>query len=136
MSKRWWAAIGLSLLTACGGGGQTTGAAPPPPPPPAATPPGDVGFRIVDNAFVDPDGNRNQQAKITLTAGQMAGWIHQGANIHTVTFTTVPGGAMTNDSGNLRNGDTYLQTLATPGTYTFHCSIHPDIMKGVTIIVN
>jgi len=139
MSKRLWVAIGIGFLTACGGGGGggTTGAnPPPPPPPPLATPPGDIGFNIVDNAFVDPDGNRNQAARITMTAGQMAGWLHSGINTHTVTFNSAPNGAITNDSGNLMNGDTFLQTLTTPGTYIFHCSIHPDIMKGVTIIVN
>lgn len=139
MSKCRWVAIGICLLAACGGDGGTTGGnppPPPPPPPPITMPPGDVGFNIVDNAFVDPDGNRNAAASITMTVGQMAGWIHNGVSIHTVTFSSVPSGAVTNDSGNLTNGDTHLQTLTTVGTYTFFCSIHPDIMKDVTIIVN
>ncbi|MFV1987588.1 MAG: plastocyanin/azurin family copper-binding protein [Gemmatimonadota bacterium] len=137
MAKRWWVTIGVMLLAACGGStGPGGNPPPPPPPPPLSTPPGDAGFNIVDNAFVDADGNRNAAASITMTAGQMAGWIHDGVVTHTVTFSSVPNGAITNDSGNLMNGDSFLQTLTTSGTYVFFCSIHPATMRDVTIIVN
>ncbi len=133
-----WVAIGLALAAAaCGGSGSPTGGGPPPPPPPPpVAPPGDVGFTIVDNAFVDPQGRRNENASVTMTANQMVGWIHAGANLHTVTFTSVPAGAVTENSGNMTNGQTHVQTLATPGTYVFRCDIHPAIMRDVRITVN
>ncbi|MDH3734055.1 MAG: plastocyanin/azurin family copper-binding protein [Gemmatimonadota bacterium] len=138
MKKQWLLAIGVGVLAACG---TTTGSGgnpppPPPPPPPLSNPPGDAGFNIVDNAFVDPDGNRNGDARITIDAGQVAGWIHDGINLHTVVFSSRPSGAVTQDSDNLTNGETFLQTLTTPGTYEFFCSIHPATMRDVTIVVN
>ncbi|MDX1578129.1 MAG: plastocyanin/azurin family copper-binding protein [Gemmatimonadota bacterium] len=92
----------------------------------------------MDNAFVDDQGRRNENARVTMSAGEMVGWIHNGANLHTVTFSQVPAGAeaeVTN-SGNLSNGDTHEETLATPGTYEFFCQIHPQIMRMSVIIVN
>jgi plastocyanin len=136
MGKKWWLAIGVALLTACGGSTGPGGSPPPPPPPPLSTPPGDAGFNIIDNAFVDADGNRNGDASISITAGQMAGWIHDGIVTHTVDFSSVPNGAVTDNSGNLMNGESFLQTLTTPGTYVFFCAIHPTTMKDVTIVVN
>lgn len=138
MRKTSLVAVWLGLLTACGStsGPGGTPPPPPPPPPPLSTPPGDAGFNIVDNAFIDGAGRRNSEASITITAGQMAGWIHDGINVHTVIFSSVPGGAVTQNSDNLTNGETFVQTLATPGTYVFFCSIHPTTMRDVTIVVN
>ena len=39
------------------------------------------------------------------------------------------------DSGNsLSSGGTYTFTFSTPGTYTYHCSIHPNMVG--TIVIN
>ncbi len=136
--KKLATAFAALMFMACGESGPTGNAppAPPPPPPPPAAPPGDVGFSIIDNAFVDSQGRQNAQSSETMTANQMVGWIHNGANLHTVTFTSVPSGAVTDDSGNLTNRQTFEQTLITPGTYVFRCDVHPATMIGATIIVN
>jgi len=137
MKKLMRTTVAALMLLACGESGPMGGGAPPPPPPPPlGMPPGDVGFNIIDNAFVDSQGRLNGLARETMTASQMVGWIHDGANLHTVTFTSVPPGAAAGDSGNLTNGQSFEQTLITPGTYVFRCDFHPQTMLGATIIVS
>ncbi len=93
-------------------------------------------FDIVDLAFVDPAGRRNEAASVTIAAGETVGWTHNGGTAHTVTFTSVPPGAMgATNSGTLNRGQTHSVTLTTPGTYVFLCSFHPGIMLDATIIV-
>jgi len=136
MKRLMTTTLAALVMLACGESNPAGMNPPPPPPPPPAMPPGDVGFNIVDNAFVDSQGRQNAQASETMTASQMVGWVNNGANLHTVTFTSVPSGAMTGDSGNMTNSQTFVQTLVTPGTYVFRCDTHPQTMLGSTIIVN
>jgi len=37
------------------------------------------------------------------------------------------------DSKNLNPGDTFSFTFDTPGTYTYHCSIHPKMTATITV---
>jgi plastocyanin len=37
------------------------------------------------------------------------------------------------ESGVLNNGDTYEFNFTAPGTYTYHCSIHPGMVGTITI---
>jgi plastocyanin len=37
------------------------------------------------------------------------------------------------DSGNLGNGATYTFNFTAPGTYTYHCSIHPGMVGSIVI---
>jgi plastocyanin len=90
---------------------------------------------IVDDAFVDPSGGRNSNASVSITVGQTVGWRHAGINPHTVTSTTVPGGGMDFDSGNLDGGETFSVTPTVAGTYVYRCDNHPNVMLGATIIV-
>jgi YVTN family beta-propeller protein len=67
-------------------------------------------------------------ATITISAGQSVTWTHSDAVNHT---TTSDSGAW--DSGSLGNGETFTTTLSQPGTYTYHCSIHP-FMQGSVVV--
>lgn len=67
---------------------------------------------------------------MTIDAGDSIQWTNMDSATHTVVSDT---GSMIN-SGDLATGQSYTQLFTTPGTYTYHCSIHPD-MTG-TIIVN
>lgn len=120
----------------CSSDGPTGNNNPPPPPPPSTPPPAaDVVFKIEDDAFVDPAGNRNSDATVTINAGQTIRWDQTGSNVHTVTSTSEPSGASSFDSGNLSNGQYFTITLTTTGTYVFYCTLHPSTMKDSTIIV-
>jgi plastocyanin len=82
---------------------------------------GDTSVSIVDFGF-DP-------GSVTIDAGSTVTWTNTGNATHTVTSDD---GAF--DSGNLASGDSYSFTFDTPGTYNYHCAIHPN-MTG-TIVVN
>jgi plastocyanin len=75
---------------------------------------------IVDFAF--------QPASIEVPAGSTVTWTNTGAVTHTV---TADDGAF--DSGQLKPGTSFSQTFTTPGTYTYHCEIHPQ-MTGTVVV--
>jgi plastocyanin len=119
---------GLSLaFAACGGGG---GSAAPSAPASAApdesaggaaactvlvdVPAGDVAATIAGNAY-DP-------ATISATAGQSVTFTNQDGVPHTVTFDD--GGC---DSGNIAGGASATLQVEAPGTYPFHCNVHPSM---------
>jgi plastocyanin len=123
-----WAlpALAALALTACGG---TQAATPPPataPPTPSAsasTPaPAPVATTSVtiDNFAFSP-------AAITVKAGATVTWTNQDQDAHTIAIT---GQA---PSKVLQMGDTFSQTFAQPGTYSYICSIHP-FMKGLVTV--
>lgn len=107
------------LAAACGGGGPTSSAG-------GGTPaaPSVVTVGIQDFSF--------SPSTITIRAGSTVEWANNGPSAHT---TTSDGGLW--DSGTLRapsGGDAYggetaggsfRFTFSTPGTYTYHCEIHP-----------
>jgi hypothetical protein len=65
---------------------------------------------------------------ITVTAGTQIVWTNQDSAAHTV---TADDGQY--HSNPLNKTQTFSQTFSTPGTYTYHCSIHP-FMKGAIIV--
>lgn len=116
--------VGTVVVT--GSGGSPDPEEPPPPPdpvppvapaPPPAVAPGDVG--IADNSF--------SPASLTVPAGSTVTWSNGGSLPHTVTAA----GAF--DSGILMSGDTFRRTFASPGTFEYVCSLHPE-MKGVVVV--
>jgi plastocyanin len=82
---------------------------------------GGVGVAIVDFAF-DP-------ALTGVAVGETVTWTNLGAAHHTVTADD-----SSFNSGNLASGESFSQTFAAPGSYTYRCRIHPS-MTG-TIVVN
>jgi plastocyanin len=69
-------------------------------------------------------------ASVTITAGSTVNWTNNGPATHTTTSLATP---PVWDSGNLAKGAKYSHTFAKPGTYAYHCSIHPS-MKGTVIV--
>lgn len=153
--RKWLsrAVVGATVVAfaACGGdgtaptNGQPPPAPPPPPPPPAAVPGADVTIDIDEIAFIDPDGNRNQNASVTIDVGQTVGWVQNDNTSHTVTSGEgvagqdgdgLPEGAMAIASGTLAPGaDPFTHTFEVAGTYTYYCEFHPSDMFNATIIV-
>jgi plastocyanin len=81
---------------------------------------GGTAVSIVDFAF--------QPASIEVPAGSTVTWTNAGAAPHTV---TADDGAF--DSGQLKPGESFSQTFTTPGTYTYHCEIHPQMMGTMVV---
>jgi predicted extracellular nuclease/plastocyanin/subtilisin-like proprotein convertase family protein len=86
-------------------------------PTPTCAPPGTTDVSIIDLAFV-PQG-------VTVTVGSSVRWTNNGQLPHTSTSNT---GVW--NSGTLNNGQQYTYTFNTPGTYLYHCAIHPE-MEGI-----
>ena len=88
----------------------------------APTPPANqtTTLDIVNFSFV-PD-------PVTVNAAARLTWTNKDGPTHTVT-------ADDNSflSGRLPTGESFSQMLKTPGTYNYHCSIHPS-MHGTIIV--
>lgn len=106
-----------------------------------------VEMTIDDDEFIDPDGNVNTNASVTIDLGDRVRWtyVSSGSNLHTVTSGEgvggndgdgVPEGGTAFDSEELSPGETFEVTPDAPGTWTYFCEIHPGIMYEATIIVN
>jgi plastocyanin len=90
---------------------------------------------IVDNAFVDPDGNRNQNASVTIDQFDTVRWTNNGNIAHTATSTSVPAGATAFDTDDIAPGGHADIRFDVVGTYTYRCTNHPSEMLGAKIIV-
>ncbi|MGE5458232.1 MAG: plastocyanin/azurin family copper-binding protein [Methanococcaceae archaeon] len=67
-------------------------------------------------------------ATITITAGTTIKWTNKDGVEHTVTSDT---GLF--DSGSMATGGTYSQQFNTPGTFPYHCAVHPG-MKATVVV--
>jgi plastocyanin len=63
---------------------------------------------------------------LKVEVGTKVIWTNHDVSSHTVTFDD---GSV--ESGELVPGDSYEFTFTTPGTYNYHCSMHPELMKAV-----
>ena len=69
-------------------------------------------------------------ASITVRPGTTVTWTQQDEDQHTVTANDGSFG-----SSPLVTGATYTHTFTAPGTYQYHCSIHP-FMHGTVVVGN
>ncbi len=115
-SKALWFAtvaallLGVGLLAGCGG---TTSS--------SSTTAGGVAQVIMTNRAYDPQ-------EITVKVGDTVTWVNQDAPKHDVVA----------DNGEFKSslfdkGQSFSFTFTAPGTYPYHCSIHPG-MTGTVIV--
>jgi plastocyanin len=69
-----------------------------------------------------------QPASLQIAAGSTVTWTNADSTAHTVTSDS---GAF--DSGQLAPGATFNQTFMTPGTFTYHCQIHPFMTATIVV---
>ena len=82
---------------------------------------GPVAVSIRDFAFAP--------AAVTVRVGTVVTWTNADTDAHTVrTIATA-----TLKSGVLDTNGTYTYTFTTPGTYAYHCSIHPEMHAAITV---
>lgn len=70
---------------------------------------------------------------ITVQSGAIITWTNNDAVAHTVTADG--GSPEAFDSGQIAPGNSYTRTFNTLGTYSYHCTSHPN-MKGTITITN
>jgi plastocyanin len=73
-------------------------------------------------------GNRFTPGTITIAVGGTITWTNNDAVPHTV---TADDGSF--DSGLMRRGGTWSKTFTAPGTYTYFCSLHPEMTATVVV---
>jgi YVTN family beta-propeller protein len=105
--------------------GTAAPAAPAPQPAPATPPATAAGTAAGDGQSVRISGFAFTPASLTVAPGQTVTWTNADSVPHTV---TADGGAW--DSGRLPPGASFSFTPARPGTYAYHCAIHP-FMRAV-----
>jgi plastocyanin len=66
--------------------------------------------------------------QITVAPGTTVTWVNKGPSAHT---TTADDGTW--DSGTLQQGEDFSFTFDKQGTYTYHCSIHPQMTASVKV---
>jgi len=94
---------------------------PAPAAPPAST--GGGNSITIKNFAFDP-------STLTVKTGTEVMWVNQDGAPHAIVSDT--GSPVTFSSDSLSTGASYRFTFTQPGTYTYHCSIHPS-MKGTII---
>jgi plastocyanin len=67
-------------------------------------------------------------AALTIEAGTTVTWTNQDSATHTA---TADDGSF--DTGNIAQGQSVSITFDTPGTFTYHCSIHPNMVASITV---
>src|SRR5215510_12157241 len=65
---------------------------------------------------------------VTVAVGGTVTWANNDSTTHT---STSDSGAW--NSGSIVPGGTFTRTFSTAGTFTYHCSIHPNIVGTVTV---
>src|SRR5262249_24093215 len=144
-----WAALLLAaaltvVLVACGG--QTTTATPTattaptqaptatptPSPAPATVPLGAIIVKMVEKT---PGHYTFDPAAITIKAGTVVVWINMSDGKHTV--TSDPGAPSAFNTTNLvTQNHTFALMFTTPGTYHYHCTVHPVTMKATITVTS
>jgi plastocyanin len=115
------------LLAACSNSGATQAPATQAASQPAASQPaassGGGGSAVtIQNFAFEPKA-------ATVAAGGSLTWTNKDDAPHTVTFDD----ASITSSGNLSKDQTFSATFATAGTFTYKCSIHPNMTGEVTV---
>jgi plastocyanin len=81
---------------------------------------------VIKNFAFDP-------SQLTVKTGTVVKWTNQDGAPHTIVSDTGSPAAFSSDS--LSSGASYTFTFTQPGTYTYHCSIHPS-MKGTIMVTS
>jgi plastocyanin len=66
---------------------------------------------------------------LTVVVGEPITWTNDATDMHTVTSDT--GSEL--DSDDVAAGESYGHVFGSPGTYAYHCTIHPT-MKGAIVV--
>lgn len=88
---------------------------------------GQAGGRAVKE--VGLSDNRFDPAALTVPAGTTVRWVNHGQHKHTITSDKGDWG-----SKELGPKGVYQYTFTQPGTYAYHCQVHPKEMRGTVVV--
>jgi plastocyanin len=121
----FWSACTVLLILSCACTGCTSSQSPAPVPAATTLAPatGSTSILIKNFAF-SPD-------VLTIRTGNTVIWTNQDSVPHQI--ASDPGSSVSFSSDPLSNGVSYQVTFTAPGTYSYHCAIHPS-MKGTIVV--
>src|SRR5262249_35713130 len=109
-------------------------------------------FLVYDNGFYDASGTNQADTTVNITPGSTVTFSYPGdgnnSSSHNVAFddgSPTPDGCV-QTAGDIQGpvppmptygagpGWSGYCTFNSPGTYTFHCALHPEEMKGTIIV--
>ena len=70
-------------------------------------------------------------SSLTIKVGDSVTWTNRDSSAHTVTSDS--GSEL--DSERISNGQIYTHVFAQPGTYSYHCALHPG-MKATIVVTS
>jgi amicyanin len=111
------------LIASCMSAGCYSSPAPSATTAPPASAAGGTSVAIKNFAF-DP-------STLTVKTGSTVTWVNNDGTPHALASDAGSPAAFTSDS--LSTGASYTFTFTQPGTYSYHCSIHPS-MKGTVVV--
>jgi plastocyanin len=127
MTRRERRAIGLGAVVVAAvvlaGCGHAAGGAP--------VPSSTAGLPATDGPTVDVElqDYRFAPAAVEVAVGTAVRWTNRGAAPHSA---TAEDDAF--DTGQLETGESAIETFATPGTFAYLCTLHPDMRGTVTVV--
>jgi plastocyanin len=96
---------------------------------------------VVSGFFAPPAAAATQQvmmqgyafspAALTVHSGDTVTWTQHDTAPHNVVTTSAP---VALHSPELSQGQTWSYTFSTPGTYSYYCTVHPDMRATVTVL--
>ena len=122
----FWSACTLMLVLICMSAGCTSSPGPATTTPAATTPAPSAGagtITIKNFAFTP--------ATLTVKSGTTVTWTNQDGPTHQIASDS--GSSVSFSSNPLATGASYQFTFTTPGTYPYHCAIHPS-MTGTIVV--
>lgn len=133
-TRLFWGSLSLAiiavfLLVACGGTTTTTT----PTPTPTATSQPTPTPTVVMVKIVEQNNKYSfDQLTLSIKVGTQVVWTNTTDAPHTVTSDTA---GVFETTSNLTSNQTFMFTFTTPGTFAYHCSIHP-YMKATIIVTS
>jgi plastocyanin len=116
----------VALSIACGGSYSSSPASPSPSPSPS---PGGASTAVTIQRGAETLGNRAfAPDDLTVATGTTVTWTNTDSVAHTSTAN-----ANGWNSGIVSPGDHFSFTFQTPGTFSYHCSIHPGMVGTVVV---
>jgi len=109
LTWRWWPIVGIAIVVAM-----------------VIAPVAHV--LAVTSVAVDVKDFTFSPLSLTVSSGTTVTWTNHDQLRHTVTST-----AGVFDSKALRNGETFAQAFAQPGTYQYFCALHPQMQATVIV---
>jgi plastocyanin len=133
-TRLFWGSLSLAiiaafLLVACGGATTTTTPTPTPTATSLPTPtptPTVVMVKIVEAN----DKYAFSPATLSIKVGTQVVWTNTTDAAHTVTSDTA---GVFGTTSNLNANQTFMFAFTTPGTFAYHCSIHPYMKATITV---